>query len=153
MFDMWTTSILVRGFTDPNRFRPVGYRTGNGRCLGPLEKPIAERAVSLKRGLTSLDNGLVRGCEIASDQEGKPTQNIFLIVEAGNDFGRRCMIAGIDWGCARIKPGHNSSLSLTPSNALSWSGVLNGGSLAATPIPPLVSLRYPLHERQPQSVA
>ena len=58
----------------------------------------------MKGNLTSLDNCLVRRCVIASDQECKPTQNISLILEAGHDFGRRCMIASIDWGCARVKP-------------------------------------------------
>jgi hypothetical protein len=51
---------------------------------------------------------------IACDQERKPTQNISLILEAGRDFGWRCMIAGIDWCSTRVKPGHNSPLSLTP---------------------------------------
>jgi hypothetical protein len=55
---------------------------------------------------------------IAGDQERKPAQNISLILETGHDFGRRCMIAGIDWRCARVKPGHDSSLTLTPSNGL-----------------------------------
>src|SRR5579864_3452680 len=118
MFDMWTSSILVRSFTDPNRFRPVGYRTGNGRSLGPLEKPIAERTVSLKRDLTSLDNCLVRRCSVARDQKRKLTQDISLILKAGDDFGWRCMIAGIDWRCARMKPRHNSHLSITPTNGL-----------------------------------
>jgi hypothetical protein len=62
---------------------------------------------------------------IASDQERKPTQNISLILEAGHHFGWRCIIAGIDWGCARVKPGHNSPLSLMRSNGLNWMGVLN----------------------------
>jgi hypothetical protein len=60
---------------------------------------------------------------IASDQERKLTQNISFILEAGNDFGWRCMIAGIDWGCARVKPGHNFSRSLPASNGLNWIGV------------------------------
>jgi len=30
------------------------------------------------------------------------------------------MIAGIDWGGARVKPGHYSPLSTTPSNSLNW---------------------------------
>jgi hypothetical protein len=61
-----------------------------------------------------LDNCLIRRRVITRDQERKFTQNVSLTLEAGNDFGWRCMIAGIDWGCARVKPGHNPSLSLTP---------------------------------------
>src|SRR5208282_3951547 len=122
---MLASSILVRGFTDANRLRPACYRTGNGRSFGPLEKPIAERTVSLKRDLTRLDNCLVRRCLVASDQERKPTQNISLILEASHDFGWRCMIAGIDCRCTRVKPGHNSPLSRTPSNDLNWMGMPN----------------------------
>ncbi|MGA8345013.1 MAG: hypothetical protein WB781_23990 [Candidatus Sulfotelmatobacter sp.] len=117
MLDMRASSIFVRRFTHANRIPLEQYRGGNGRGLGPLEKPIAERTVSLKRDLTSLDNRLVRRCLVASDQERKPTQNICLILEAGHDFGWRRMIAGIDWGGARVKPRHNSSLSLTPFKA------------------------------------
>jgi hypothetical protein len=84
---------------------------------------------------------------IASNQERKPTQKISLILEAGHDFGWRCMIAGIDRGRARVKPGHNSPLSLTTSNGLNWMGVLNGGFLPTTPMPPLASLGYLLHRR------
>jgi hypothetical protein len=101
----------------------------------------------LKRDLTSLDNRLVRRCSVARDQKRKLTQDISLILKASNDFGWRCMIAGIDWGCAGVKPGHNSPLSITPSNGLNWMGVLNGGSLPAPLLPTLASLDYPLHKR------
>src|SRR5208282_835155 len=144
---MLASSILVRGFTDANRLRPACYRTGNGRSLGPLEKPIAERAVSLKRDLTSLDNCLVRRCLIASDQERKPTQNISMILEAGHDFGWRRIIASIDCRCARVKPGHDSPLSMPPSNGLNWMGMVNWGPLLVIPMPPLTSLGYPLHRQ------
>jgi len=114
VLDMRASSIFVHRFIHASRLPWERNRGGNGRRLGPLEKPIPERTVSSKRCLTSLDNRLVRRCVVASDQECKPSQNNSLILEAGHDFGWRCMIAGIDWGCARVKPGHNSSLSLTP---------------------------------------
>src|SRR5271157_3850159 len=122
---MLASSIRVRGFTDANRLHSVRYRTGNGCSLGPLEKPIAERAVALERDLTSVDNCLVRRCLIASDQQRKPTQNISLILEAAHDFGWRCIITGNDCCCARVKPGHDSPLSMPPSNGLNWMGIPN----------------------------
>jgi len=67
-----------------------------------------------------LDDCVVGRCAIASDQERKLTKNISLILEAGNHFSRRRMIAGIDWGGARVKPGHYSPLSMTPLNGLNW---------------------------------
>jgi len=111
---MWASSIFVHAFTHANRIPLERCRGGNGCSLGPLEKPIAERAVPSQRELTSFDDCVVRRCLIASDQERQPTQNISSIVETNYDFGWRCLIAGIDWGCARVKPGHDSSLSLTP---------------------------------------
>src|SRR5208283_1450170 len=125
MLDMWASSILVPGFANANPLCSVGYRTGNGRSLGPLEKPIAERAVSLKRNLRCLENCLVSRFLVASDQERKPTQSISLILEAGHDFGWRCMIAGIDWRCAGVKPGHDYPLSVRPSNGLNGMGMPN----------------------------
>jgi hypothetical protein len=101
----------------------------------------------LKSDLTSLDNRLVRRCSVARDQERKLTQDISLILKASNDFGWRCMIAGIDWSCAGVKPGHNSSLSLTASKGFNGMGVLNGGSLPTTTMPPFASLGYSLRKR------
>jgi len=54
----------------------------------------------VKRDLTSLHNRVLRRRVIASDQERKPTQHISLILETGNDFCWRRMIAGIDWSYA-----------------------------------------------------
>jgi hypothetical protein len=113
---MRASSIFVRRFTHANCIPPERCRGGNGRSLGPLEKPILKWTVSLKRDLTSLGDCPFRDCFVGSDQEREPIQKISLIPEAGHDFGWRCMIAGIDWNCARVKPGHNFSLSLTPFN-------------------------------------
>jgi hypothetical protein len=83
---MRASSIFVRRFTHANHIPLERYRGGNGRSLGPLEKPIPERTVSLKRDLASLGDCLFRACFVGRDQEREPIQKISLIPEAGHDF-------------------------------------------------------------------
>jgi hypothetical protein len=85
---MRASSIFVRRFTHANRIPLERCRGGNGRSLGPLEEPISDRTVSLKRDLTSLGDCLLRDCFVGSDQEREPIQKISLIPEAGHDFSR-----------------------------------------------------------------
>src|SRR6478672_3910578 len=106
---MRASSILVHRFTLANRLTLERYRSGNGRSLGPLEKPIAERTVSLKSDLTSLRDRLFRCRLVRGDQEHEPVQKISLITEAGHDFSCRCTIENIRSRCPRTKPVHHSS--------------------------------------------
>jgi len=68
-----------------------------------------ERAVLLKRDLTSGDDRSVRRRLIPSDQKRKLTQEASMILEAGHDFGWRYMIASIRSCRASVKPGRRSS--------------------------------------------
>jgi hypothetical protein len=83
---MRASSIFVRRFTHANRIPLERCRGRNGRSLGPLQKPIPERTVSLKRDLTSLGDCLFRDCFVGSEQEREPIQKSSLIPEAGYDF-------------------------------------------------------------------
>jgi hypothetical protein len=73
-----------------------------------------EGAVPAKGDLTRRNDCLFRSRLIASDQKRELAQKMSLILEAGYDFGWRCVIASIDWGRTRVKPRHNSPRSCSP---------------------------------------
>jgi hypothetical protein len=84
---MRAPSIFIDRFTHANRLALARYGSGNGRSFSPLEKPIAERAVSSKRGLTSLRECLFRCRSVGCNEERQPVQELYFIPKAGRDFG------------------------------------------------------------------
>jgi len=85
---MGAVPIFVHCLTRANRIPLERYGGADGYSLGPLEKPIAKRTVTLKSDVTSSGDCLFRRCLVRSDQERKAMQKISLIPEAGYDFGR-----------------------------------------------------------------
>src|SRR5215471_15547609 len=98
---MGAVSIFVHCLTRPNRIPLERSGGAYGYSLGPLEKPIAKRAVTLKSDVTGSGDCLFRRCSVRSDQERKAMQKISLIPEAGHDFGCRRMLSSIPGPCAR----------------------------------------------------
>jgi hypothetical protein len=96
MLGMVARPAFVLGSTKTNCHSSFRYGAGNRRRFGPLEKPIMEGAVPPKGDLTRRNDCLFRSRLIASDQKRELTQKMSFILEAGHDFGRRCVIAGVD---------------------------------------------------------
>jgi len=87
VFDMGAVPIFVHCLARANRIPLERCGGADGYSLGPLEKPIAKRTVTLKSDVTSSGDCLFRRCLVRSDQERKAMQKISLIPEAGHDFG------------------------------------------------------------------
>jgi hypothetical protein len=84
-----------------------------------------EGAVPPKGDLTRRNDCLFRSRLIAGDQKRELTQKMSFIPEAGHDFGWRCVVPGVDWRWAAVKPGHGFSSFFFASNRFSWNRMRN----------------------------